>query len=184
MLTTEEIAFATTLIDQTQSYMTGTLRLLKPEMWSARPGEGQWTIGQHVEHIVAVQNRVLGLLRGPLKEAGPAPAGQDTQAVDRLILATIPARTQKFNAPEPLRPVAGVDADPKDVEQRFAANCDAYREIVRSTPDLRDHAAEAAPVKAISGGVYTQVDGYQWVLLAALHTERHTKQILEIVAGL
>ena len=38
------------------------------------------------------------------------------------------------------------------------------------------------PVKAISKGKYETADGYQWLLLAAGHTERHTKQILEVRA--
>ena len=50
------------------------------------------------------------------------------------------------------------------------------------SPDLRQHAVEALPLKAISKGEYDKMDGYQWILAAAAHTERHTKQILEVRA--
>ena len=50
------------------------------------------------------------------------------------------------------------------------------------TPDLREHAIEAPPLKAASKGVYDSMDGYQWILAAAAHVERHTKQILEVRA--
>ena len=56
-------------------------------------------------------------------------------------------------------------------------------EYLESTPDLREHATEAVPLKAVSNGAYDLMDGYQWILAAAAHTERHTKQILEVKAN-
>jgi hypothetical protein len=50
------------------------------------------------------------------------------------------------------------------------------------SPDLRQHMIEAPPIKAVSKGAFDSMDGYQWVLAAAAHTERHTKQILEVKA--
>ena len=55
-------------------------------------------------------------------------------------------------------------------------------ERLASTPDLRHHAVEALPLKAVSNGRFDLLDGYQWILAAAAHTERHTKQVLEVRA--
>ena len=55
---------------------------------------------------------------------------------------------------------------------------------LQSTPDMRSHALESRPLRAVSDGQYTLMDGYQWVLAAAAHMERHTKQILEVKAEL
>jgi hypothetical protein len=46
----------------------------------------------------------------------------------------------------------------------------------------KQHVTDAPPLKAFSKGAYDSMDGYQWVLGAAAHTERHTKQILEVKA--
>jgi hypothetical protein len=61
-------------------------------------------------------------------------------------------------------------------------NCTRLMDYVESTPGLRQRAAEAPPLKAISKGVHVVMDGYQWVLAAAAHTERHAKQMLEVIA--
>jgi hypothetical protein len=47
---------------------------------------------------------------------------------------------------------------------------------------LRQYAVESRPLKAISNGAYEVMDGYQWVLAAAAHAERHAKQMLEVIA--
>jgi hypothetical protein len=57
-----------------------------------------------------------------------------------------------------------------------------FVEYLESTPDLRLHMVEAPPLKAVSKGAFESMDGYQWVLTAAAHIERHTKQILEVKA--
>jgi hypothetical protein len=49
-------------------------------------------------------------------------------------------------------------------------------------PGLREHVIDAPALKAVSKGEYDKMDGYQWILAAAAHTERHTKQILEVRA--
>jgi hypothetical protein len=53
---------------------------------------------------------------------------------------------------------------------------------LESTPGLRQHVVESRPLKAISQGAYTLMDGYEWALAAGAHTERHTRQILEVRA--
>jgi hypothetical protein len=67
--------------------------------------------------------------------------------------------------------------------ERFTVNYDRLAIALETTPDLRAHALEAPPLKALSGGEYQWMDGYQWLLAAAAHAERHTKQILEVKAG-
>ena len=44
------------------------------------------------------------------------------------------------------------------------------------------HWLEAPPLKAVTKGVHHSMDGYQWILAAAAHCDRHTKQILEVRA--
>jgi hypothetical protein len=46
--------------------------------------------------------------------------------------------------------------------------------ILQSTPDLRAH--------VVAHPALGPLDGYQWILTVAAHTERHTKQILEVKA--
>ena len=64
--------------------------------------------------------------------------------------------------------------------ERLLKNYERLTEYLESTPDLRQHVRESPPLKAVSNGAFEYMDGYQWVLAAAAHTERHTKQILEV----
>jgi len=180
-LTPDELAQAMQLIEQTRDYLLGSICLLTPAQWSARPVPDRWSIAQIVEHVLAVQGRVVGMLGEHLAAAAAPPAGQDAAVVDALILGGFPNRLRKFSAPPAVHPSGEIDR--ADAEERFLANCAALADVLISVPGLRDHALEAAPLKAISNGAYTFMDGYQWVLAAALHTERHTMQILEVIAA-
>jgi hypothetical protein len=47
-------------------------------------------------------------------------------------------------------------------------------DFLKNTSDLRDHATMSPIGK--------NLDAYEWVLFIAAHSERHTKQILEVKA--
>jgi hypothetical protein len=65
---------------------------------------------------------------------------------------------------------------------RLKTNCRRLVKCLQTTRGLRQHATEAAPMKAVSKGTHELMDGYQWILAAAAHTERHAKQMLEVKA--
>jgi hypothetical protein len=83
-------------------------------------------------------------------------------------------RTQKVKAPEPIVP-SGKFATPADAAKEFAARRDKSLEYARtSTDDLRVHVAK---------GPLGTMDSYQFLLLMAAHTGRHTDQIREVQAN-
>lgn len=93
----------------------------------------------------------------------------------------MPDRTTRFQAPEIIQPTGRWT--PAESMARFSKNCDELTRYLETTPDLRSHAVSAAALRALSKGVYESMDGYQAILLAAGHTERHVKQILEVRAA-
>ena len=66
--------------------------------------------------------------------------------------------------------------------ERLLKNYAELRKYLEPTPDLRQHAVDAPALKTISKGGYDSIDGYQSILPVAAHTERHTKQVLEVRA--
>jgi hypothetical protein len=46
--------------------------------------------------------------------------------------------------------------------------------VLKKTPDLRDHALESP--------LGQKLDAYEWILFIGAHSERHTKQIKEVMA--
>jgi hypothetical protein len=179
-LTPAELELATLHLQQTRDAVIGALSGLSEAQWKFKPAPAVWSIAEIAEHIAFVQERVLGILRDQLPAAPAAPAGRDLELVDALIINHFPNRLAKFPAPEPLHP-KGDCALPVTLD-RVKTNTRTFSECLASMPDLRERVMESAPLKAISKGRHTMMDGYQWILAASAHTERHAKQILEVRA--
>ena len=105
-----------------------------------------------------------------------APARTDTEdlkALDEWVLQKIPDRTHKAQAPEPLRPDNRFGS-PQGSLKHFKESRSHTIGFVKQTKDLRQHAVDSPLGK--------KLDGYEWVLFLAAHSERHTKQINEVKA--
>jgi hypothetical protein len=85
----------------------------------------------------------------------------------------IPDRSQKAQAPEPLVPTNRFGSYDGSLKH-FVASRATTEEFLKTTPGLRDHAVDSP--------MNMKLDGYQFILLIAAHSERHTKQILEVKA--
>ena len=179
-LTQEELEQGRLLLQQTHDVVAGATRNLSAAQWSFKPGPDRWSIAENLDHIVTVQERVLGPVLDQLANAPAPPEGFARAAVDSVVIHHLSSRLKKFQAPEIVRPLGEIQ--PPELLQRLAANYASLRERLESTPGLRQHVLPSPPLKAVSQGAYDLMDGYQWILAAAAHTERHAKQILEVTA--
>jgi len=179
-LTDQELEQARLFLQQTQNAVVGATKGLSEAQWRFKPAPDCWSIAENLDHIVVVQERVLGPILGQLADAPAPPANRDYEQVDAIVIHQFPTRLAKFPAPEFIRPVDQIE--PIELLERLKMNCTRLMHYLESTPGLRQHAAEAAPLKAVSKGAHGVMDGYQWVLAAAAHTERHAKQMLEVIA--
>jgi DinB superfamily len=177
-LTASELDRARLYLEQTQNGITGAIKYLSEPQWKFKPAADRWSIAENVEHIVHVQELVLGPIRNTLAEAPSAPPHPDYERIDEIVIAQFPNRLSKFPSPEP--PTGGFTHP--EALPRLSTNHARFNEYLETTPGLRHHTVEARPLKALSNGAYESMDGYQWILAAAAHTERHTKQILEVMA--
>jgi hypothetical protein len=177
-LTSAELGQAHLYLRQTRAGLHGATKRLSETQWNFKPAPERWSIAEIVEHVMVVQERVLGPISDQLTSAPPPPAGYDYNRVDALVIHNFPDRLVKFPSPIPAT-LSG--ETPAEALHRFDRNCNLLAESL-AAPGLRNHAIDSAPLKGISKGEYGLMDGYQWILAAAAHTERHTKQILEVVA--
>jgi hypothetical protein len=178
-VSTADIEHARLYLKQTQDLVIGATKGLSKQQWAFKPAPDRWSIAEIVEHMVAAQEYVLGPVWKELAKA-PAPGERDTARVDEIVIDQMPDRTAKFRAPEFLQPTG--HRSPAECMERLLKNYAELRRYLETTPDLRAHAIDAPALKAISKGAYDSIDGYQALLLVAAHTERHTKQILEVRA--
>lgn len=179
-LTPSELEHARLYLQQTQNEVLGATKGLSPAQWNFKPAPDRWSVAEIVEHMVLAQDFVLGPVREKLAKAPPAATDRDYKQVDAIVLSQIPDRTAKFKAPEFVQPTGRWT--PEIAMDRLVKNYAQLTAYLETTPDLRQHAVEAPPLKAVSKGAYETMDGYQWILTAAAHVERHTKQILEVKA--
>ena len=180
MLTVEELEQAGQFLKLTEAAVIGATKGLTGAQWRFKPAPDRWSIGENLDHIVIVQELVLGPILSQLAEAPPPANGWDYQLVDSIMIHQFSTRLTRFPSPESVVPQGS--SAPAELLQRFAANCTRFVEVLETTPGLRQHAIDAPPLKAITKGAFGVADGYQWILAAAAHTQRHVNQMLEVMA--
>ena len=146
---------------------------LSEAQWSFKPAPDKWSVAECMEHIAAAEDYIRGMIADNVMKAPGAP-DRDIAKIDAGIMAMVPDRTNKVQAPEPLKPTNRF-ASPQGSIQHFVDSRGKTEEFLKSTPDLRGHAADSP--------VGTKWDAYEFVLLIAAHSERHTKQIEEVKAN-
>jgi len=97
------------------------------------------------------------------------------QPPDQALLMRVADRSQKVLNPDALAP-KGKFKTPEEAIAEFTARRDRHIEYAKATmDDLRAHFSPGP------GG--TKLDAYQYLLLMAAHSARHTAQIKEVEAN-
>ena len=126
-----------------------------------------------MEHIAAAEDLIRdGLVKEKVMISPSGPAGRDVMKTDAAVLAMIPDRTRKAQAPDPLVP-SNRYGSPDGSIKHFVESRATTEEYLRTTTGLRDH---------VMDGPVGKMDGYEFVLFIATHSERHLKQINEVKA--
>jgi hypothetical protein len=100
------------------------------------------------------------------------PPGREVNKTDEEVVAIVPDRTRKAQAPEPLVPNNRFGS-PDGSVKHFVESRATTEQFLKTTTGLRDH---------VMDGPVSKMDGYEFVLFIAAHCERHTKQIYEVKA--
>jgi hypothetical protein len=160
-------------LESTKQGVTDATKGLTPEQWSFKAGPDRWSIAQCVEHIAAAEDLLYGMITNQVMKAPARTKPEDLVVLDEMVLTRIPDRSHKAQAPEPLKPTNRFGS-PDAALKHFDESRDQTISFLEKTPDLRAHATESPLGK--------QLDGYEWILFIAAHSDRHTKQILEVKA--
>jgi DinB superfamily len=102
----------------------------------------------------------------------PVRSAEEIKKSDEIVLAMVPDRSHKVQAPEPLKPTNRFGS-PEAAQKHFLESRAATEEYLKNTSGLRAHLGDSPLGK---------LDGYEFVLFTAAHSERHTKQMLEVKA--
>lgn len=164
---------ALTALETSKKGVLDATRGLSEAQWNFKAAPEKWSIAECMEHIAAAEDFIRGMIVENVMKA-PAVPDRDIAKIDAGILANVPDRTNKVQAPEPLKPTNRFGS-PEGSIKHFVESRAITEDFLKKTPDLRGHAVDS-PV----GGKW---DAYEFVLLIAAHSERHTKQIEEVKAN-
>jgi hypothetical protein len=171
-LTQAEKDKAIQYLESTKQDVLDATQGLSDAQWNFKPAPDRWSIAECMEHIAASEDFIRGNIANGVMKA-PAVPDRDVATIDAAIIENIPARKNKVQAPEPLRPTNRFGS-PEGSIKHFVESRTITEDFLMTTPGLRDHAADSP--------VGTKWDGYEFILLIAAHSERHTNQIKEVKA--
>jgi hypothetical protein len=159
-------------LESTKKNIVEATKGLSAAQWNFKAAPDRCSVAETMEHIAAAED----LIRGMIIEKGmkgPAEAGRDIKKTDDAVVAMIPDRSHKAQAPEPLKPTNRFGS-PDGAVKHFLESRAQTEDFLNNTPDLRQHVSDSP--------LGMKLDAYEWVLFLTAHSERHLKQIQEVTA--
>jgi hypothetical protein len=159
-------------LESTKKNLLETTKGLSEDQWNFKPAPDRWSVAQVMEHIAAAEDFIRDVTKEKVMASPAGEPGRDVKKTDEAVLTMVPDRTHKAQAPEPLVPTNRFGS-PAGSVKHFVESRVATEDFLKSTAGLRDHVMDSPLGK---------LDGYEFVLFIAAHSERHTKQINEVKA--
>lgn len=159
-------------LEQTRQGVIDATKGLSDAQWKFKPAPDRWSVQQCVEHLALAEdfmyeNGVQKALAGQ-----PSAPDRDYKKIDAAILAMVPDRSHKAQAPGPLVPNG--NGSPLDTLDRFEKSRDRSIQLMKTSASLRS--------SVVDSQLFGKVDAYEWLIFMSAHSDRHTKQILEVKA--
>jgi DinB superfamily len=161
-------------LESTKKGVLDATQGLSDAQWNFKPAPDRWSVAQVMEHLAAAEDMIRGMTQEQLMKSPAVPVrdAEEARKADEAVLTLVPDRSHKTQAPEPLQPINRFGT-PAAARKHFAESRATTEEYLKSAAGLRAHLGDSPLGK---------LDGYEFVLLIAAHSERHTKQMLEVKA--
>lgn len=173
-LTIKEREYAINFLKETETGVFNAVKGLSNDQLNFKPAPDRWSILECVKHIAAAENELWAMAQPTLKQPANPEKRADIKITDKALVEAVEDRSHKtktFSAIEPANsPYKTLD----EALAGFKENREKLIAFVKNTKeDLRNH------VVVLPVGTY---DTYQYILLIAGHSNRHTQQIAEVKA--
>ena len=161
-------------LESTKKGVLDATKGLSDAQWNFKSAPDRWSIAQVMEHLAAAEDMLMGMTQEQVMKSPAVPirSAEEIKKADEIVLAMVPDRSHKAQAPEPLKP-SNRFGSPEAAQKHFQESRATTEEYLKSTPGLRAHLGDSPLGK---------LDAYEFVLFTAAHSERHTKQMLEVKA--
>jgi hypothetical protein len=159
-------------LEQTRDAIVADTKNLTAAQWNFKAAPDKWSVALTLEHIALAEDNLYQLVTDKVMKSPAGAPDRDMAKMDAQVLAMVPDRSTKRQAPPDLVPTGRWA--PAETLDHFLQSRARTIEFLRTTPDLRQHVMDS-PLGPL--------DAYEWLLFIAAHSERHTKQILEVEAS-
>jgi hypothetical protein len=170
-LTPADKEHAMQYLESTKKGIEEATRGLSAAQWNFKAGPDRWSVAEVMEHIAAAEDLIRGMIIEKSMKGGPPEPGRDVKKIDDAVVAMIPDRSHKAQAPDALKPTNRF-ASPEGSLKHFLESRAQTEEFLKNTPDLRRHVTDSP--------LGMKLDAYEWVLFLSAHSERHLKQLQEV----
>jgi hypothetical protein len=156
---------------QSRTSVVHVVRGLTQAQWDFKAAPERWSIAEIVEHVALVEELFLErivprLCVSPLRELDG-----DAHAIDQQILFPPADASARFLAPPPVSPAG---------RWTPAESLDRFLDGRKATCAFLEAPGIELRLHRLDHPMLGPLDGYQWVLFMAAHTQRHVKQILAV----
>jgi hypothetical protein len=164
---------ALALLESSKEDVLAAVKDLSPAQWNFKAAPEKWSVAECMEHIAAAEDFIRGNIENGIMKAPPAP-GRDVEKIDAAIIANVEDRSHKAQAPEPIKPINRFGSPQGSIDHFLKSRAET-EDFLKNTPGLRDRAVDSP-----AGRNAPKWDACEFILLIGAHSERHTKQILEV----
>ncbi len=173
-LNDSERAFLIEQMEMSKKAFLSSISGLSEAQWKFKPAPTVWSVAECAEHIVLSETFLFDTSQQILKSPAVARPERSNAEFDHQLAIGVQDRSHKATAPEPITPSGKINT-PADAAKAFTEKRDSNEAYVKTTSDdLRVHVAP---------GPAGPMDAYQFLVLMATHTARHTAQIKEVQAN-
>ena len=143
------------------------------EQWNARPGQGRWSAGELVAHLITVERSILAAADEVLqKPAKPVPL------LKRFHVPMLLVESRLIRRKSPVAQDPGITGAKEDLLARLR---DVRERTLAFIEETRRRDLSPYRWKHRFLGMLSL---YEWLQMIASHEVRHTKQMREIAANL
>ncbi len=161
-------------LESTKKGVLDATKGLSDAQWNFKPAPDRWSVAELIEHLAAAEDMLRGVAQEQVMKSPAVPirTAEEIKKGDEIVLTMVPDRSIKRQAPEPLKPTNRFGS-PEAAQKHFVESRATTEEYLKNISGLRAHLGDSPLGK---------LDAYEFVLFTAAHSERHTKQMLEVKA--
>lgn len=172
-LTDEEREFAVNHMRGTQERLLTVVKGLSEAQLNFKSSPESWSIAECVEHLAISEEMIGGMLQEALETPADPSMRDSVKISDDDLLGIISSRDKKVKTGEAFEPSGKFGSYAKTLVAFMTKRAEHIAYMRTTKDDLRNHYAQLP---------FGTIDGVQILLFMSGHTERHIRQMEEVMA--